>query len=86
MTSGDSTSLPGTTANGTANGTNGTNGANRPNGTNGTNGTNGVKKTKICVYCGSSPGFHPAHMEAARELARAMARNNIGLGTSCLHY
>ncbi|KAI6377562.1 hypothetical protein MCOR25_002544 [Pyricularia grisea] len=88
MNSSDSTSLPGSTANGTSNETNGTNGTSRSNGTNGTNGvngtngtngSNGVKKTKICVYCGSSPGHHPAHMEAARELARAMARNNIGL-------
>lgn len=38
------------------------------------------RKTKICVYCGSSPGKKPEHMEAARQLARVMAANNIGLG------
>ena len=38
------------------------------------------KRTKICVYCGSAKGFDPAHMEAARQLARAMAENNISLG------
>ncbi|OLN84964.1 LOG family protein [Colletotrichum chlorophyti] len=48
---------------------------------NGTNGiANGVRRrTKICVYCGASPGFKPQHMEAARELARIMAENNIDL-------
>ncbi|WQF86555.1 Putative LOG family protein [Colletotrichum destructivum] len=63
------------TANGTTNGT--TNGTK----TNGTNGlTNGAqKRTKICVYCGASPGFKPQHMEAARGLARIMAENNIDL-------
>lgn len=38
------------------------------------------KRTKICVYCGSSPGNKPEHVEAARELARLMAANNIALG------
>ena len=38
------------------------------------------KQTKICVYCGSSSGSDPAHIEAARELGRLMAENNIGLG------
>ncbi|KIH95046.1 lysine decarboxylase-like protein [Sporothrix brasiliensis 5110] len=37
------------------------------------------KKTKICVYCGSSPGKNPVYMQAARDLARVMAENNIGL-------
>ncbi|KAL2167177.1 hypothetical protein VTG60DRAFT_1632 [Thermothelomyces hinnuleus] len=37
------------------------------------------KRTKICVYCGSSPGNKPEHVEAARELARLMAANNIAL-------
>ncbi|KAF6836333.1 hypothetical protein CMUS01_05463 [Colletotrichum musicola] len=69
--------------NGTNGNTNGiTNGKTNGN-TNGTavNGTaNGVqKRTKICVYCGASPGFKPQHMEAARELARVMAENNIDL-------
>lgn len=38
------------------------------------------KPVKICVYCGSSPGKNPAHMEAARELGTLMAKNNISLG------
>ena len=38
------------------------------------------RRTKICVYCGSSPGHNPAHMAAARELARVMAANKIALG------
>lgn len=42
-------------------------------------------KRKICVYCGSSPGTKPEHMEAARELARVMAANDIGLGRSPAH-
>ncbi|KAK1835857.1 hypothetical protein QBC39DRAFT_129064 [Podospora conica] len=37
------------------------------------------KRVKICVYCGASAGFKPAHMEAARALARVMAAHNIGL-------
>ncbi|CAK7272002.1 hypothetical protein SEPCBS57363_004910 [Sporothrix epigloea] len=37
------------------------------------------KKTKICVYCGSSPGKNPVYMQAARDLAKVMADNNIGL-------
>ncbi|KAJ3538104.1 hypothetical protein NM208_g6047 [Fusarium decemcellulare] len=36
-------------------------------------------RTKICVYCGACPGASPAHLEAARALARAMAANNIDL-------
>lgn len=43
------------------------------------------KRTKICVYCGSSPGHDPAYVEAARALARAMAAHNIGLGESIPH-
>ncbi|KAK3378152.1 lysine decarboxylase family [Podospora didyma] len=39
----------------------------------------GTKRTVICVYCGASPGKNPAHLEAARALARAMAANNISL-------
>jgi predicted Rossmann-fold nucleotide-binding protein len=42
--------------------------------------TNGTPRTKICVYCGASSGKNPAHMEAARQLAKAMAANNIDLG------
>lgn len=41
-------------------------------------------QTKICVYCGSSPGNNPAHMEAARQLARHMHENGIALGESNL--
>ncbi|KAK4229891.1 hypothetical protein QBC38DRAFT_80057 [Podospora fimiseda] len=37
------------------------------------------KRTKIAVYCGASAGFSPAHVEAARALARAIASRNIGL-------
>ncbi|KAH7310026.1 hypothetical protein BKA65DRAFT_414502 [Rhexocercosporidium sp. MPI-PUGE-AT-0058] len=39
----------------------------------------GVAKTKICVFCGASPGNSPAHMEAARALARVFHENNISL-------
>lgn len=45
--------------------------------------TNGVtsspKRTKICVYCGASAGNNPIYLEAARQLARTMAANNIDL-------
>ncbi|KAI7775706.1 hypothetical protein LA080_006435 [Diaporthe eres] len=37
------------------------------------------RRTKICVYCGASPGNKPEHMESARQLAKVMAANNIGL-------
>lgn len=40
------------------------------------------RKRKICVYCGSSAGKKPEHMEAARQLAKVMADNDIGLGES----
>lgn len=40
----------------------------------------GVPRTKICVFCGSSPGTRPEYLEAARALARAMAANEIDLG------
>ncbi|KAF4463930.1 lysine decarboxylase [Fusarium albosuccineum] len=44
------------------------------------NGTsNSQPRAKICVYCGSSAGASPAHMEAARALGKAMAANNIDL-------
>ncbi|EJP64506.1 hypothetical protein BB8028_0005g02230 [Beauveria bassiana] len=36
-------------------------------------------RTKICVFCGASPGKTPEYIEAARALARAMAANNIDL-------
>ncbi|OAA72439.1 lysine decarboxylase-like protein [Cordyceps fumosorosea ARSEF 2679] len=38
-----------------------------------------VPRTKICVFCGSSPGKGPEYLEAARTLARAMAAKNIDL-------
>ncbi|KAK4127678.1 hypothetical protein N657DRAFT_669474 [Parathielavia appendiculata] len=38
-----------------------------------------TKRTKICVYCGSSAGNKPEYVEAARALARAMAAQNIAL-------
>jgi uncharacterized protein (TIGR00730 family) len=34
---------------------------------------------RLCVYCGSSPGANPRHMQAARLLGEAMARQNVGL-------
>ncbi|KAJ8124749.1 hypothetical protein O1611_g8890 [Lasiodiplodia mahajangana] len=34
---------------------------------------------KICVYCGSSAGKSPKHLEAARALGKAMAERNIEL-------
>ncbi|KAF5489406.1 Bifunctional cytokinin biosynthesis protein [Colletotrichum siamense] len=37
------------------------------------------KRTKICVYCGSSTGYSPKHMEAARKLAQLMAAKNFDL-------
>ncbi|ORY71170.1 uncharacterized protein BCR38DRAFT_479689 [Pseudomassariella vexata] len=40
---------------------------------------NTPRKTKICVYCGSSKGKSAAHMQAARDLGKIMAENNIGL-------
>lgn len=42
------------------------------------------RKRKICVYCGSSAGKKPEHLEAARQLAKVMADNDIGLGESAL--
>ncbi|KAB8291597.1 hypothetical protein EYC80_006397 [Monilinia laxa] len=35
--------------------------------------------TKICVFCGSSPGLSPAHMAMARSLAQYMASQKISL-------
>ncbi|TPX10899.1 uncharacterized protein E0L32_008105 [Thyridium curvatum] len=40
---------------------------------------NAVPRTKICVFCGSSPGHNPAHVQTARQLAKVMADNNIAL-------
>ncbi|KAH7033337.1 lysine decarboxylase [Microdochium trichocladiopsis] len=50
----------------------------RPNGTGAAAATNS-KPMKICVYCGSSGGKNPAHLEAARELGTLMAKKNINL-------
>ncbi|KAK3402961.1 hypothetical protein B0T20DRAFT_11729 [Sordaria brevicollis] len=47
--------------------------------TNGATDGTGPKRTKICVYCGASAGNNPIYLEAARQLARAMAANNIQL-------
>ncbi len=37
------------------------------------------KMKKLCVYCGSSAGGQPDYALAARQLARAMVRQNIDL-------
>jgi len=34
---------------------------------------------RICVYCGSSPGFDPVYLAAAAELGRFLAAQNISL-------
>lgn len=34
----------------------------------------------ICVYCGSSTGNDPAHLQTARDLARLMAARGAKLG------
>jgi len=34
---------------------------------------------RICVFCGASPGFDPAHAEAARATGRAIAARGLGL-------
>ena len=34
---------------------------------------------RVCVFCGSSPGAHPAYAEATAELARLLAAEGIGL-------
>ncbi|MFC7052964.1 TIGR00730 family Rossman fold protein [Hansschlegelia quercus] len=33
----------------------------------------------VCVYCGSSPGARPQHMQAAEALGKALAEAGIGL-------
>jgi uncharacterized protein (TIGR00730 family) len=40
---------------------------------------NGVPKPVICVFCGSSPGTSPIHLEAARSLAHELHKSNISL-------
>jgi uncharacterized protein (TIGR00730 family) len=34
---------------------------------------------RVCVFCGSSPGGHPAYLQAAEEMGRALADEGIGL-------
>jgi hypothetical protein len=34
---------------------------------------------RVCVFCGSSAGRRPVHLEAARATGRALARRGIGL-------
>ena len=34
---------------------------------------------RICVFCGSNPGFNPVYREAARELGRLLAGRGLGL-------
>ncbi|CAH0058923.1 unnamed protein product [Clonostachys solani] len=50
----------------------------QPSGQNG-HSSNGAPRAKVCVYCGANAGSSPLHLEAARELGRAMAANNIDL-------
>ncbi len=38
-----------------------------------------MKISKICVYCGSSPGLNPAYANAAVALGRTLYNRNIGL-------
>lgn len=38
-----------------------------------------TKKPVVCVFCGASPGNSPAHLEAARLLAKILHENNINL-------
>src|SRR5690349_17961046 len=35
--------------------------------------------TRVCVFCGSSPGVLPAYAEAAAELGRALAASGVRL-------
>jgi uncharacterized protein (TIGR00730 family) len=39
----------------------------------------GIDMQRICVFCGSSPGARPEYLQAARELALALTKRNIGL-------
>jgi len=34
---------------------------------------------RVCVFCGSSPGAHPAYAEATAELARLLVADGIGV-------
>jgi uncharacterized protein (TIGR00730 family) len=35
--------------------------------------------TRICVFCGSSPGADPRYLEAARDMGRTLAARGLGL-------
>ena len=42
--------------------------------------TDGESRMKrICVYCGSSPGFGPAYVEAAKNLGTEITRSGLQL-------
>ncbi|MEI7730130.1 MAG: hypothetical protein WCO56_11195 [Verrucomicrobiota bacterium] len=32
---------------------------------------------RVCVQCGSNPGFAPVYLEAARELGRVLGRQRL---------
>ena len=36
---------------------------------------------RVCVYCGSRPGFRPAYAEAARDLGQRLAAAGVGIVT-----
>src|SRR5512134_1043560 len=38
-----------------------------------------MKIKQVCVFCGSSPGTDPVHIEAARAVGRLLARRGVGL-------
>lgn len=43
------------------------------------NASSSTAPTKICVFCGASPGVNPAHMAAARDLAKVFHDNDVSL-------
>lgn len=38
-----------------------------------------MKIKQVCVFCGSSPGTDPVHIETARAMGRLLARRGLGL-------
>jgi uncharacterized protein (TIGR00730 family) len=38
-----------------------------------------MKIKQVCVFCGSSPGTDPVHIESARAVGRLLARRGVGL-------
>lgn len=38
-----------------------------------------MKINQVCVFCGSSPGTDPVHIETARAVGRLLARRGLGL-------